>query len=580
MTRLSLLERPTYLGLNRKRLQTLYLVAAAGLAALVPLILFAGFWIRSELSKSQRDVEMFLGARAMALSQRVDAEIDQQFAALRALSALPSLDDNVEAFRDSARRVTSVMPHWSSLSLIEAAAGGVIFTTKPGLGDQPDPARIREVAGGRKPLVATRSVAGRDVAVQLHVPVVRDGAVRFVLVMTFDAADILGIVREQSRDTKLTSTVIDERNLILARSLAPESVIGLEVTPQFREAVGGRNAGLVHIDSREGEPITSAFVRSDLTGWLSAASISRRQSDRLMTRSVWATIAAGALSLVLAGILAVFIIHTVMERRVSDERLSASRALGELDARLLATSQEALGEQRKAASEREILLREIYHRVKNNLQIVQSLLRLGSRDLKVEQREPFESAVRRIGAMARVHTLLYNSPDLASIDFKDYLDELLKELSEGFAAEERSIKSVLDAEAMRMPLDTAVPLAFVAVEILTNSFKHAFPDGRSGRITVEVQREGDSATLKIRDDGVGMTHDAGGKRRLGLTIVRKLVQQIGGTIEEPPLGSSVFIIRFPLAAQDEAGPPSPMPGSETAAPAASASASLGEPVTS
>src|SRR5918994_7709965 len=94
-------------------------------------------------------------------------------------------------------------------------------------------------------------------------------------------------------------------------------------------------------------------------------------------------------------------------------RPACSRALGELDTRLLATTQESLTEQRKAASERDVLLREIYHRVKNNLQIVQSLLRLGSRDLRPEQGEPFEAAVMRIGAMARVHTLLYRSPDLA-----------------------------------------------------------------------------------------------------------------------------------------------------------------------
>jgi two-component sensor histidine kinase len=276
------------------------------------------------------------------------------------------------------------------------------------------------------------------------------------------------------------------------------------------------------------------------------ASIDRRQIDKFSKGSVWATIAAGALSLMLAGILAVFIVHTVMERRVSEERLAASRALGELDARLLRTTQDALGEQRKASSEREVLLREIYHRVKNNLQIVQSLLRLGSRELSPEQREPFESAVRRIGAMARVHTLLYNSPDLASIDFKIYLEELLRELSDAFGGEERGIASELDAESMRVPLDTAVPLAFIAVELLTNAYRHAFPDGRRGLIKVEIQKDEPFGTLRITDNGVGFDRGTAPKRRLGLTIVRKLVQQISGGIEEPSDGSSSFLIRFPL----------------------------------
>jgi two-component sensor histidine kinase len=268
--------------------------------------------------------------------------------------------------------------------------------------------------------------------------------------------------------------------------------------------------------------------------------------DKFSKRSVWATIAAGALSLILAGILAVFIVHTVMERRVSDERLAASRALGELDARLLKTTQEALGEQRKASSEREVLLREIYHRVKNNLQIVQSLLRLGSRELSLEQREPFESAVRRIGAMARVHTLLYNSPDLGSIDFKIYLDEVLKELADAFDADQRGVETVLDAESMRVPLDTAVPLAFIAVELLTNAYRHAFPQGRRGRVTVELKGDEPFGVLRIHDNGVGFDRETAPKRRLGLTIVRKLAQQIGAGLAEPEDGSSFYTIRFPL----------------------------------
>jgi two-component system, sensor histidine kinase PdtaS len=177
---------------------------------------------------------------------------------------------------------------------------------------------------------------------------------------------------------------------------------------------------------------------------------------------------------------------------------------------------------------------------------VQSLLRLGSRDLRPDQREPFESAIRRIGAMARVHTLLYNSPDLASIDFRDYLDGLLKEAAEAFGAEERGIQTTLDAESMRVPLDTAVPLAFVTVEIVTNALKHAFPEGRPGTVMVTAVRENDSGVLTIADNGVGLPAETGAKRSLGLTIIGKLVDQIGGVVEKPPAGESTFRIRFPI----------------------------------
>ncbi len=524
----------------------LYVIAAASLAALVPLILFAGIWVRSELNKSQRDVESYLSARASSLSQRIDAELEQQLQALRAVSALPALDATESDFGQVAERIRSSLVHWAALGLIDMGGRSVV-ATRPDWPDAKVVAKSREVGQDRKPAIGTAAELGlSDRSVYLFMPVVRDAAVRSVLVTAFDSGDLQRIVTEQGRTADLLTTLTDEAFRLVARSRAPDEMIGRELSAEFRSNIAGRNSGSFRTSSLDGEPVLTSFFRSPLTGWVSNVSISRRQIERMSTHSVWATIAAGALSLLLAGILAVFIIHTVMERRVSDERLAASQALGELDARLLKTTQEALGEQRKSSSEREVLLREIYHRVKNNLQIVQSLLRLGSRDLSSDQREPFEAAVRRVGAMARVHTLLYQSPDLASIDFKDYLDELLKELSEGFAADERSITSVLDAHSMRVPLDTAVPLAFIAVEILTNSYRHAFPNGRGGRISVEVRHDRPFGTMRIEDDGVGLSDVRTAKRRLGLTIVRKLVQQIGGAMEEPKPGSSTFVIRFPL----------------------------------
>ena len=549
---------------GRRRLHRLYVLAAAVLAALVPLILFAGFWIRSELNKSQRDVENYLTMRAGAFSQRVDAEIQQQLVALRAVAAIPGLDASPGSFTETADRIASVIPDWAAFGLVDAASGAWMGATRPDWPGVRTLEIVRQVRDSRKPRIETPPSANpAEREVVLYVPVVRDNEVRSVLVAASRATGLQRIAVEQSRDAELLLTLADGTDRVLARSRAPETALGRETPPDYRAAVAGKERGLFEGTSREGDPISGAFVRSPLTGWVAVAAMDQRQVDQLSTRSVWATIAAGALSLVLAGILIVFIVHTVMERRVSEERLAASRALGELDARLLATTQEALGEQRKASSEREVLLREIYHRVKNNLQIVQSLLRLGSRDLSPEQREPFEGAVRRVGAMARVHTLLYNSPDLASIDFKDYLEELLKELSEGFAAEERSIVSVLDAHSMRVPLDTAVPLAFIAVELLTNSYRHAFPNGRKGRISVEIRHDEPFGTLRIDDDGIGVSSVPGAKRRLGLTIVRKLVQQIGGVLEEPPPGSSVFTVRFPLDEGEEASAKEPQPSPVT-----------------
>jgi two-component sensor histidine kinase len=127
----------------------------------------------------------------------------------------------------------------------------------------------------------------------------------------------------------------------------------------------------------------------------------------------------------------------------------------------------------------------------------------------------------------------------------------VKEIADAFGAEERGIDTVLDAESMRVSLDTAVPLAFIAAEILTNAFKHAFPGNRTGKVTITARREGDNGLLMITDNGVGLPKDARSIRPLGLTIVTKLVQQIGGTLEEPSPGGSTFRIVFPLGDEGE-----------------------------
>ncbi|HVL71633.1 MAG TPA: sensor histidine kinase [Beijerinckiaceae bacterium] len=550
---------------RRTKLRTVYYIAAAVLALLVPLIILAGLWVRGEFNKSRRDLEEYLHARAATLSHRMEAEIRQQITVLQAIAALPSLDEpSLPLFHGQARRMVAAMPQWALIELVDAGTGERILSTARALGEAAPPARpdvVRRVAEAAQPLVHTvlpgEDGAAGEHAVMLYVPVIRDGGVRQVLTAGMRAHVAQDILQRETDDARLLTVLVDEREHILARSRLPEHFVGGEANPELRRAIAGSDTGLFVAPTLDGQEVFTSFRRSPISGWVSVAATDRAQFDELARRSAFATIATGVLSLTLAGVLAVFLFYNVMERRLAQERLAASRALSDLDARLLATTQQALAEQRKASSEREVLLREIYHRVKNNLQIIQSLLRLGSRDLGPDQREPFESAIRRIGAMARVHTLLYNSPDLGSIDFRDYLEGLVREVAEAFGAEERDIRTVLEAQSMRVPLDTAVPLAFVAVEILTNAFKHAFPTGRGGTITVAAGREGAAGVLTISDDGVGLPETPTGRRALGLTIVTKLVQQIGGTLEQPEDGRSTFRIRFPLEGEGAAVPPRP-----------------------
>jgi two-component sensor histidine kinase len=447
----------------------------------------------------------------------------------------------------------SAIPQWAQISLVDPATGRQVLNTLAPLGSElPASSRpdvIRAVAERREPTIRTHYAGEGGIlnenAILIYMPVVRNDRVPFVLVAAVRAELIQRLLPQRSDDDVL-SAIVDERGRVLVRSRELDQLAGFSVGEQIRRAAEGQASGLFEAVAADGQKVYTGFQRSLLTGWIAVAATDHRRFDSANEQSTWTLIGTGALSLTLAAVLAVFLFYNVVERRVSGERLAASRALGELDARLLATTQEALSEQRKSASEREVLLREIYHRVKNNLQIIQSLLRLGSRNLSQSQQEPFESAIRRIGAMAGVHSLLYKSPDLASIDFKDYLEDVVRETALGFGADMRGIRTELDAQSMRIPLDTAVPLAFITVELLTNAFKHAFPADRQGCISVSAKPEGDHGVLMISDDGVGFNETRQERRPLGLTLVNKLVEQIGGTLEGPQLGGSTYRVRFPL----------------------------------
>ncbi len=176
---------------DRSGLRAVYYIAAAVLALLVPLILLAGIWIRQEFTKTQRDLEEYLEGRATALSQRVEAEIQQEITVLQAIAALPSLDEpNLPEFHREAARMIAAMPQWAVIGLVDVETGKeVVNTLRPVGTDPPDataPDDVKAVAAARRPSVRTRLPESdglfADHAIFLYVPVTRDGAARYVLV--------------------------------------------------------------------------------------------------------------------------------------------------------------------------------------------------------------------------------------------------------------------------------------------------------------------------------------------------------------------------------------------------------------
>ena len=203
----------------------------------------------------------------------------------------------------------------------------------------------------------------------------------------------------------------------------------------------------------------------------------------------------------------------------------------------------------RALAEKEVLLREIHHRVKNNLQVVSSLLSLHA-NVPQGERDPawLRDAQGHIRVMSLVHDHLYKPGDLAQIDFSTYANRVVDELSLAYDVNSALVKVAVDVEEVRFGMDLAVPLGLVLCELFTNSVKYAFPDGRSGTIDIALRRLGDGRVeLKVADDGVGLPpgFDWQASGTIGFELVQALVAQLEGEVDLSRTREGVcFAVRF------------------------------------
>ena len=198
--------------------------------------------------------------------------------------------------------------------------------------------------------------------------------------------------------------------------------------------------------------------------------------------------------------------------------------------------------------EKEVLLQEIHHRVKNNLQIITSLLRMQSRAV---QDPAFSEALRecqnRVASMALIHDKLYRARDLARVSFGEYVRDLTNNILTSYALPARSVRVRLDIDDLSLSLDCAVPCGLILNELMSNCLKHAFPVGHSGTVYIGLHAEGEEELcLVVRDDGVGVPADVdlGRTSSLGWRLIRALVEQLGGVVQCQTAGGTSVEIRF------------------------------------
>lgn len=198
-------------------------------------------------------------------------------------------------------------------------------------------------------------------------------------------------------------------------------------------------------------------------------------------------------------------------------------------------------------AEKEVLLREIHHRVKNNLQVISSLMRLQARYAGAKSPEEiFSETQERLLSMALIHEKLYNAQDMAKIDFESYMHTLVQHIFHSAGGSENRIALKRNTEKVYLRLESAIPCGLIVNELVSNAIKHGFPDGRGGWVSFSLSGSDHSVEIAVADNGVGLPAgtDCDDARTLGLRLVQTLVKQMQGELDVRVAEGTEFRITF------------------------------------
>jgi two-component sensor histidine kinase len=221
--------------------------------------------------------------------------------------------------------------------------------------------------------------------------------------------------------------------------------------------------------------------------------------------------------------------------------------LQENNKRIAADLRVAAGTAMAALKEKEVLLRELQHRVKNNLQIINSLISLHCGKLQDQTtRDLFKECQHRVRAIALVHERLYRAPDLARLDVEAYFRELVQDLIRCYCVNSGSVRPRIVVDEAAVRIDHLIPCALIVNELVCNALKYAFPDSRSGELSVELHKRDGQVTLRVTDDGVGLS-PSGVPRvsGVGQQIVNALVDQLAGQLDWANGRGTTATVLFP-----------------------------------
>lgn len=198
--------------------------------------------------------------------------------------------------------------------------------------------------------------------------------------------------------------------------------------------------------------------------------------------------------------------------------------------------------------DKEMLIKEIHHRVKNNLMIIASLLNMQSYYIKDEEAKAyFKESENRAQSMALIHERLYRTGDLQNIELGDYITSLAKDLFGTYVTNPDKVKMEIEVENVKLHIDSMIPLGLIINEVVTNTLKYAFPEDKTGTLIIKFYKKGNEFFLTVKDDGVGIPKDFDIEKSdsLGMQLITNLTQQLDGELEIIKSPGATFNIKFP-----------------------------------
>lgn len=612
---------------SRPRRQTAlrtYLVLVI-VGSMLPFLVVSGVLLLRVLQDDRVSVERTLVGSARQQSTALDAEMDATIRTLNALGASSHLQsDDLAGFEREARAAAQTQ-HWVGARLLSAEPR-LLFDTSVPSGQTPSPIvdmeSLRRVLDERVPTIATlqRSASG-SLAFAVRVPVLRDGAVAYVLTAVVGPNTVTDVIsRESPPPTEWTRTIVDSRGTVVARTRGPERFVGTPATPSFMQRVSVSSEGFYQDTALEGEPVYVAYTKSRLSGWISGVAVPRSYMDSPIRRSMGTLALVGLLVLLSSGSGAYWLAGRIssdigaataaaetlarglpvqpVPSIVSDvtrlgqalERSGVLLAERSADRdRNLAQAEAARAEAEQANSAKDQFLAMLGHELRNPLSPIVTALALlrmrqsaGSREIAVIERQ-VDHMSRLVNDLLDVSRITRGTLELRKepLDVADVVTRAAEMAAPRL--EERRHTLTLDVPHGLTVHGDAVRLAQVFGNLLANAAAYT-PDG--GNVRVAARRDGDQVRVEVTDNGRGLPPGMAerifdlfvqgprtidrqeGGLGLGLAIARSLVEQHDGRIDAhsdgPGLGSQ-FVITLPAAAAGVAAaeprPSTPVPHS-------------------